>query len=544
MKKVIILFFALCLTVKVSAQGSFSGDLMVNQNFFQTDPKITPSNSLYNNYLSGSEGWLSMRYNTNGFTFSVRADEFNNSNLANPGQAMTNFGLGAWNVTKETKDLSISMGYIYDQIGSGILFRTYEDRGLLIDNALVGLELKCKLNENINLKGFTGQQKYQFSTYAPVIKGLNAEGDFSIGNLHLLPGVGALNRTLDQSSMNKVASTIQAYDTLKRFEPVYNVYAFTFYNTVSYKNLSWYLEGAYKTHEAIYDNNNMVDKDGNIEYTSINYGRKGIALSLTGKRTQNFVMLTSPIETGLVNSGMLNWQPVVAVLRPERLMSLYTPASQNLSELATTANLQISPNDYTNMNFTYTQINTLDNKKLFRENYADISNQSLESWKFQAGVQYVEYNQSIYQGKSVDTAKNSTFSQPIIFSLTPFAEITYKINEKNSVRFEGNYNLTKQYYGSWVFLLLEYNLAPKFSFSVSDMYNIAPNKGAGNPNYTGSSFEGKPINYYSIYTAYTKGAHRFSIAYVKQVAGINCSGGVCRYEPAFSGVKATLTSTF
>ena len=30
----------------------------------------------------------------------------------------------------------------------------------------------------------------------------------------------------------------------------------------------------------------------------------------------------------------------------------------------------------------------------------------------------------------------------------------------------------------------------------------------------------------------------------RQVAGIVCTGGVCRYEPAFSGVKLTLNSTF
>ena len=545
MRKVSILFFVLCFSGKIFGQGTFSGDLMMNQNFFQSDPKITPNNALYNNYLSGSEGWLGLRYSTNGFTFYVRADEFNNSNLKNPQQAMTNFGVGAWTVSKDTKDLSITMGYIYDVIGSGILFRSYEDRGLLIDNALIGLELKYKLTDNISLKGFTGQQKNTFDKYAPVIKAITAEGDFNVGKVHLIPGVGALNRTLDQTSMNQVAATIQGYDTGKRFEPMFNMYAFTFYNTLTYKNLSWYMEGSYKTHEANYDNSGtLVDKAGNVEYTSINYGKKGIALSLMGKRTQDFLMITSPNENGLVNSGMLNWQPVVAVLRPERLMSLYTPASQNLSEMAVTANLLLSPTDVTNISLTFTHINTLDNVELFREGYADISNQSLDKWKFQAGVQYVEYNQSLYQGKAVDTSKNSTFNQPIIFAITPFGEVTYKLTERQSMRLEVSYNNTKQYYGSWMFALLEYNFAPKFSISLSDMYNIAPNKGEGNPNYTDVNFNPTSNHYYSIYTAYTKSAHRFSLAYVKQVAGINCSGGVCRYEPAFSGLKATITSSF
>jgi hypothetical protein len=71
------------------------------------------------------------------------------------------------------------------------------------------------------------------------------------------------------------------------------------------------------------------------------------------------------------------------------------------------------------------------------------------------------------------------------------------------------------------------------------MYNVKPNPGADNLNYK------NPGNhYYNFFMAHTRGANRFTLAYVKQVDGINCSGGVCRYEPAFSGVKATVTSSF
>src|SRR5579872_181977 len=134
MKKTTILFFLIIISLRGLAQGTFSGDLMMNLNFFQRDTNIKASgNPLYNNYLSGSEGWLGLRYNIKGFTFFLRADAFNNSNLKNPTSASTDFGIGAWSISKEMKNLSITVGSIYDQIGSGILFRAYEDRGLLID---------------------------------------------------------------------------------------------------------------------------------------------------------------------------------------------------------------------------------------------------------------------------------------------------------------------------------------------------------------------------------------------------------------------------
>jgi hypothetical protein len=51
-------------------------------------------------------------------------------------------------------------------------------------------------------------------------------------------------------------------------------------------------------------------------------------------------------------------------------------------------------------------------------------------------------------------------------------------------------------------------------------------------------------HYPNVFVAYTQNAHRFTAQYVKQVAGINCTGGVCRYEPAFSGFKIGVTSSF
>jgi len=543
MKRLSLLFLLAILSVNSFAQGTFSGDIMMNLNFFQRDTNIKASgNPLYDNYLSGSEGWMDLRYNVKGFTFFVRADAFNNSNLKNPSQASTDFGIGAWSINKDIQGLNITVGSIYDQIGSGILFRSYEDRGLLIDNALVGIELKYKLAKNIMLKGFTGQQKNNNAVnnvrYAPVLRGFNAEGDFNAGKVHILPGVGVLNRTLDAASYASVAATIQsqgATDTTKRFTPVYNMYAFSAYNTLTYKSFSWYVEGDYKTHEAILNlDGTLIDKPGNVEYTTLNYGTKGLAINISAKRTEDFVMRTSPNETLL--NGFLNWQPIVAVLRPERLISRYTPASQDISEQAATANVIISPNDVANYTFTYTTINDLNNNKLYRELYGEGYYQGLPSWIFQGGVQYLEYNLALYQVKPL--------AQPILYAVTPFAEITYRVSEKKSIRAEFQYMNTKQDYGSWLFALLEYDVAPRWSISASDMYNVDPNKNSDNPNYTGPGFVPKANHYYNLYVAYTKGPHRFSIAYVKQVDGINCSGGVCRYEPAFSGVKATLTSSF
>ncbi|MEO5581433.1 MAG: DUF6029 family protein, partial [Saprospiraceae bacterium] len=93
------------------------------------------------------------------------------------------------------------------------------------------------------------------------------------------------------------------------------------------------------------------------------------------------------------------------------------------------------------------------------------------------------------------------------------------------------YMYSKQDQGSWTNVLIEYSIAPIWVFSVSDMYNIQP-------------VSGEKHNYYTAGFVYSKEATRLGLSYVRQRAGIVCSGGICRYEPAFNGIKFSLESRF
>lgn len=503
--------------------GNLSGDLMLNANFFSRDSAIGADNELYNNYLSGAESWLTLRYSNYGFTGFIRMDVFNNSNLRNPQAAMSGFGIGAWSISKSIKNLNITGGYIYDQIGSGVIFRAYEDRGLLIDNALQGIRLKYDFSDHLSVKAFTGQQKNIFERYQPIIKGAAVEGDFSVDNKAFFnPGAGVINRTLDAASYNATYSAIGALPVDKQFPPRYNTYAFTLYNTLTAGDFSWYVEGAYKTKEPIQNNitNTLENVDGTILYSTLNYARKGLAVTLSGRRTENFMLRTSASDNAL-NGGMLNWQPIIAQIRPQRVISRYTPASQDVSEMGGSANVLLSPSEKYDFNVSYTHINTLNDDKLFREVYIESNIRSLKNLLVDVGVQYLEYNQFFYQGKN-----------DMIYALTPFAELTYKVKRNQSLKLQAQYMHTQQDYGSWAYLGLEYAIAPRWSFALSDMYNIKPTDGR------------KAEHYYNAFVAYTKDAHRFSLAWVKQVEGVNCSGGVCRYEPAFNGLRLMITSSF
>ncbi len=536
MRLALIAFGLITLPLSSLAQGSLSGDLQANVNFFNRDTSIAAAGTpQYDNLRSGSESWLSLRYAQNDFSAFIRIDGFYNSNLYNPQTSYNGIGLGALTLSKNIGELTVTGGTIYDQIGSGILFRAYEDRGLLIDNALQGVHVKYKPSDHFSVKGMMGYQKSTalfgsgtvslFPHYDPVIKAINAEGDVQVaGKYNFAPGVGVLNRTLDEKSMSAIAGTINSEPLDDRFVPKYNMYAATVYNTFTSGSLSIYTEAAYKTEEAIAVNNKLRNFSGNVLYGTASYARKGFAVNASAKRTENFEMRTSPNEVLL--AGLLNWQPVVARLRPQRLLARYSPASQNLSEVALGGDVLIAPNDDVTITLNYTHINTLDDVKLYREAYGDLDWRNLGPINFQVGAQYLVYNRKVYQ---VNPAART------LTAFTPFTEFTYRLNEKKSIRLEAEYMFTEDDLGPQAFLLAEYNIAPRLSIAVSDMYLVNPSDE--------SAIKGNK-HFYQFFGAYTRGPHRFTAAYVRQVEGVNCTGGVCRYEPAFNGLKFSITSSF
>ncbi|NND33280.1 MAG: hypothetical protein HKN76_11880, partial [Saprospiraceae bacterium] len=118
-------------------QAYLSGQLQINGNLFLEDDRIGASNTpQYDHQLVGADTWLDLNYQIKGFDIGARIDIFNNSNLLNPRNSYSDQGLGKWYVKKQVDKLFMEIGYIYDQIGSGLIFRSYEERPLLIDNGL------------------------------------------------------------------------------------------------------------------------------------------------------------------------------------------------------------------------------------------------------------------------------------------------------------------------------------------------------------------------------------------------------------------------
>jgi hypothetical protein len=369
-------------------------------------------------------------------------------------------------------------------------------------------------------------------------------------NLTFAPGLGFVKRTLDDNSMNALVASLGDYLPEDLFIPTYNAYAFTLYNTLTAGKFNWYVEGAYKTQDNIVDlegervskftgdtivGSQFVGEEGTVFYSSLSYANKGWGLSLEGKRTENFGFRTRPQET--LNNGLVNFLPPMARTHTYRLLARYAPATQDKGELALKADIRYAPSRKMLFNASYSHIVTLDNAPLYDEFYFEYTYKPKRTFKLTTGLQMQTYNQEVFEFKP---------GVPIVETFTPFVDVFYKLSKKRSVRFEGQYMVTgedkgvKHDFGDWIYGGLEYNFSNKFSISLTDMFNVAPGKNSP----TDDSGEKLAIHYPRFDVFYIKGPTRVSIGYVKQVQGIVCSGGVCRLEPAFSGVRANLTTSF
>lgn len=531
-----------------------AGSLETNGSFFMRDSLIGAANTpQYDRQLFGANAWLNLSYSNWGFDFGMRFDVFNNSNLLNPTGSYSDQGIGMWFARRKINKLDIWAGYIYDQIGSGVIFRAFEERPLLIDNALVGLRLRYELTPNWNVKVFTGRQKQLFSTYESAVRGIALEGFVRVDttrNWSIAPGFGVVGRTLDDASMNNLVSTLNTYPLADLFVPKYNSYAFSAYNTLTAGAFSWYVEGAYKTEDPMNDPFGIIVRDGvetkgdkffsapgNLVYTSLSYAGNGLGITLEAKRTENFSFRTRPQSQ--LNRGLINFLPPMTRMNTYRLTARYNAATQELGELAFQADVRYSPNRKWSFNANYSFINDLNDVQLYRELYTEVIYKYERKWIVTAGLQIQRYNQERYEFKP---------NVPIVETFIPYADILYKINRKRSVRFEAQYMLigddikagAKQDYGDWLFGLVEVNLAPHWTFSVADMYNATPGKSSP-ANENGDKLA---LHYPRVDVFYTTGPNRFSLSYIKQVEGVVCTGGICRLEPAFSGVRMTVNSTF
>lgn len=527
------------------SKGEFSGSLDLNGNQFLRDSAIGATGTpQYDNNEFSIEAWLRLKYRISGYEVGLRLEAFNNSNLLNPNDSYSAWGLGRIYAKKSFGKLDIMVGHIYDQIGSGIIFKAYEERALFLDNSLFGVQAQYTFLDNFTVMVMGGKQRfvgaepdYFIELYDSWQYGGRIEGLFNSkepGKWSVTPGIGVMTKLLSEDQVDDLEAALSIYTPEDFIDKIpYYTYAFSGYNTLRMGSFAWYIEGAYKTDDTFFDpladrtlwtgestEGKFVTKPGYVIYNAFNFWKNGWGASFEYKATKDFTFRADPFAS--LNRAMINYLPPMSRVNTYRLTSRYAPATQELGELAMQLELSYRPDRKKSFMINMSHINDMEGTALYREIYTEFQLKKARKSTLITGLQYVWYNQDRYQGKP---------GVPPVQTIVPYVDYLWIFNRKQSIRVEMQYMYTKEDFGSWVYGLAEFSIAPHWIFEISDMWNVVP--------YKDSSGKAKndPLHFPTLGVTYTVGAQRFTARYVKQVEGVVCSGGICRLEPAFSGFR-------
>lgn len=444
-------------------------------------------------------------------------------------------------VTYSDDHFELTAGNFYEQFGSGMILRTYEERGLGYDNVFDGFRLKVNPYKGIYLKALIGKQRLFFAKSDGVVRGF--DGEISI------------NELLDSAMINSPfqirigGSFVSKYQ--KDQDPVYilpeNVGAYAGRLFISYKNLSWETEFMQKENDPS-TVNKFIYKPGQGLLTTLNYSNSGLGISLATKRTDNLNFRSDRTETG--NNLMINYLPALTKQHSYALAAtIYPYASQPNGEMAFQAEITYKFKKETAIGGKYGMDLTLNastvygldtskvipyigyespffkigKTKFFHDFNIEINKRLTDKFKFTLNYLNFYYHKDIIQGLS---------GYGVVRANIGIVEMQYKIKPKHALRSELQLLHTKQDEGSWALALIEYTFSPNWFFAVLDQYNY------GNPNAH------KRIHYFFTSVGRNYKKNRFILSYGRQRAGIFCVGGVCRNVPASNGFTFTVLSNF
>jgi hypothetical protein len=178
MKYLLLSFAIFCSGITLAQDnGYFFGGLESNSQWLLDDDGInfvTPEDQFRSN------NYVQLNYSLGKFTAGVQYEAYLPSALLGYSPVYdggNNIGTYYLNFKNETLD--ITGGYFYEQFGSGLILRSWEDRQLGINNALKGLRVNWQATKDVEVTGVYGQQRNGFDVSEGVIQGIDANFDLS-----------------------------------------------------------------------------------------------------------------------------------------------------------------------------------------------------------------------------------------------------------------------------------------------------------------------------------------------------------------------------
>ena len=515
-----------------NSEGYVTGSFETNTNGYVKDDRTT---STVPDGNFGSNNYLKLDYYNSRFTAGIQLEGYAPA-LVGYSSDLKGVNLTNYYVSWKDDYFSITAGTVYDQFGSGLLFRSWEDRAIGLNNAVTGARLTYSYNDILNVKALWGMPRFGMKHSQTQVKGADASfvisNLFDIRNTYLALEGSVLDR-YEALDANRRADGCSPNTT--GWSARLNAESHGFFLKAEYVDAGqkYYYNTSYAGEGQMYHR-----KRGNAQLVETGYNGGGLGVNLSLRRLE--WMDSKVVNDAASNVNMLNYVPALCTQYTYMLTTLHPYGARtgeissrftNSGEIGGQVDVFYNVRRGTwlggkrgmkvHANFsTYHTIAEEGTFKpgnlLFRDMSVDIEKQWTRKFKSVLLWSYQEYTPSY-------GASKTTYLSNIIV-----ADLLYKFTSSLSARMELQYLFTYEDQKDWMAALLEVNFAPHWSVYAADMYNHGMTK----------------VHYYNGGFSWSKSRTKVALGYGRYKAGYICSGGVCRQIPAYTGANLSVTMMF
>jgi hypothetical protein len=547
-------------------QAQVHGNFQADAQYYNNDAKLGISDSSLNGKKLGMNGFGNIIYSYDNFSAGLRFESYMTP-MAGFSSNYEGSGIPYWFATYKNDDLEVTLGHFYEQFGSGMVLRSYQEWSLGFDNSINGIRAKFSPVKGISLKGLIGHQRDYWVPYENGNRGIIRGFDAEI----------SLNETFSQLAKLKTqiilgGSFVSKYEkmtTKTLLRELNKTGGFAVYeyklpqNVGSYAGRLNLIHGGWNfmTEYARKSSNpsalnNYIYRQGQGLYSVLSYSQKGLGIEFSAKRIDNMGFKSRMTEKE--NILDINFLPPLTFQHHYSLASMYPYGTQPNGEFSVHGGLEytfkknsaLGGKYGTTIETSYTLVKSIKKeqvsstipidstgtegytspffsfgeKKFYEDFNIQLTKKISSTFKMNLAYLNIVYDKDVIEGHLNEYGK--------IYSNIGIADMTFKLSKTNSLRVELQGLFTNQDKGNWAAGTLEFTVAPKWVFSVQDEYNY------------GNDVVDNRLHYFNAAVAYTKNTTRLGLSYGRQREGLLCVGGVCRYVPAANGITLTLTSSF
>ncbi|WP_046757137.1 DUF6029 family protein [Kordia jejudonensis] len=558
MKKLLYLSFALAFSVGIAQEdeekkkdwGTVTGGFESNIQWYNDDTSL---GKFAEDEHFRSNNYLKLDYNYGNWFAGIQVESYAPMPLLNYSPKLDDTGIATFYAMYKTRKIEVTAGYFYEQFGSGLILRGWENRPLGINNSFRGARVKYQPSDAIALTGMYARQRDGFEVSEGEIFGFNSEIDLT----------NALN--LETSSLSAGFSYVgRKEDIPEQFQNTgFDELTNAFSARLDYSGETFYsgIEYITKGKDAIVNSQRFIEnfvEKGSALLVNFGYSQKGFGIDATVRRLENMNFFSEREAAGNVfNENIVNYLPGLTKQHDYALTNIYVyqaqaaisvpdPSLFKFGEIGGQIDMFYNFKKGTALggkygtkialnaaywaglkgDFDFTERDSeIDFFGFGRKYFSEFSMEIRKKWdkKWQSIFYFVNqyYNQRFINDE-----------RGVVNSNVAVGEVIYKLSSRQSVRIELQHLWTPDDDKNWAGGTVEFNVTPRLSFYITDIYNY------------GNDIEDEQIHYYNVGGSFARGATRFALNYGRQRGGLVCVGGVCRFVPQSTGLTVNITTAF